>query len=372
MNFEFSEEQSAIGELAQSIFRDHCDDDRIREIYESGDIFDERLWQSLAETGLLAAALPETCGGSGLGMLDLGLILEAQGATLGAVPFWRHQIASLAIASFGSDALKNAHLPKLINGSAIASLWNESSQRSALQAKQSSNGWSLSGTAHHVVLDARTKLVLVIATLPDGRDQLFVVPTDAPALDAVRGTSSNDESVADLTFNDVEVSADALLACPDAVEWLELRCCLAIAALQLGVTGEALQRAALYVSERHQFGRPIGSFQAVAMRMAEAYIQLELLRTAQWQLAWRLDEGLPAMASARIAKFQASEAGHIIGHTAQHYHGGIGADLTYPVHRFFLWASALDLASGGAEMQLGELARLGLPEVVGFEQCLSQ
>ncbi len=372
MDFEFSEDQSAIGELAQSIFRDHCDDDRIREIYQSGDVFDERLWQSLADTGLLAATLPESCGGSGLGMLEFGLILEAQGAALGAVPFWRHQIASLAIASFGSAALKEKHLARLIEGSTIATLWNDSGAGPALQARSSSDGWSLSGTAPHVVLDKRVKLMLLAATLPDGRDQLFVISIDAPGLDFVRGTSTNDESIADVRFNDVEVGADALLDCPDALEWLDQRCCLAIAALQLGVTGEGLKRAALYASERHQFGRPIGSFQAVAMRMAEAYIQLELLRTAQWQVAWRLDEGLPAIAAAKIAKYQASEAGHIVGHTAQHYHGGVGADLTYPVHRFFLWASALDIAGGSAETQLGELSRLGLPQVVGFEQCLSR
>jgi 3-oxocholest-4-en-26-oyl-CoA dehydrogenase beta subunit len=95
-------------------------------------------------------------------------------------------------------------------------------------------------------------------------------------------------------------------------------------------------------------------------------IELELLRTAQWQLGWRLDNGLSAAAAACVAKYQTSEAGHIIGHTAQHYHGGVGADLTYPVHRFFLWATALDLANGGAEEHLACLGTT-LPERVGFE-----
>lgn len=99
--------------------------------------------------------------------------------------------------------------------------------------------------------------------------------------------------------------------------------------------------------------------------MAGAYTEVELLRGAVWQLAWRLDAGLPAAAAARVAKFQAASAGHLVGHTAQHYHGGIGADLTYPAHRYFLWARALEMTGGGAEAQLARLGAAPLPRFEG-------
>ena len=164
------------------------------------------------------------------------------------------------------------------------------------------------------------------------------------------------QSVSDLTFDNVVVPTDSDLA-PAALEWIEPRVALCIASLQLGALVEALQRAADYVSERHQFGRPLGSFQALAVRAADAYIEVELLRSAQWQLAWRLDQGLSATAAAHVAKHHASKAGFIVGHTVQHFHGGVGADLRYPIHRFYLKSQALAAIGGGAEAQLARIGR---------------
>ena len=369
MDFGLNEQQQAVADLAERIFLDHGDDDRIRRIYESGDVFDADLWRSLAETGLLGAIVPEADGGAGLGMMEFGLILEAQGTRLGAVPLWRHSLAALAIASFGTVALKHQQLAGLIDGSRIASLWSGGGTTPSVTATPQRNGWVLSGTAEAAILDRRTSLLLVLATVPGGGSALFAVPCDDPALSMTWGTMTNHETAADMRFDGLELSGEARLDVNDAAGWLAVRSAQAISALQLGVVAQALTRAAAYVGEREQFGRQIGSFQAVAMRMADASIHLELLRTAQWQLGWRLDHGLPARAAACVASYQASEAGHIIGHTAQHYHGGTGADLTYPVHRFFLWATALDLANGGAQAQLESLGGM-LPERVGFEECV--
>jgi len=370
MEFEFSEDQSAIVNLAQSVFTGHCTDARIRQVYESGDVFDPELWQSLAETGLLSAILPEKAGGSGLGMIEFGLLLEAQGTAVAPVPLWRHQLAALAIGSFGSEILQQTFMSGLADGTIFASIWTDAGEMPSVRAVASSGGWVLDGLAECVVVDRRTELLLMPALRDDGRYSLFAVPLKQSGVAVASGLGTNNETLADIQFTTVQLEATALLNCPDPYEWLEVRSCLAITALQLGVTAEALRRGAEYVGNRQQFGRPIGSFQGVAIRMSEAYIQLELLRTAQWQLAWQIDRGLPAMQAARLAKFQASEAGHIIGHTVQHYHGGTGADLTYPIHRYFLWCTALDLAGGGAEQQLQAIVRSGLPETVGFETCL--
>ena len=171
-----------------------------------------------------------------------------------------------------------------------------------------------------------------------------------------RGLLTDFQPVCDLAFDNAEVPADSDLG-EAALEWLEPRIALCISALQLGVLAEALKRAAAYVSERHQFGRPLGSFQAIAVRAADAYIEVELLRSALWQLAWRLDYGLPAIAAARVCKHQASQAGHLVSHTAQHFHGGVGADLQYPIHRFYLKSRALEMTGGCGEAQLARIGR---------------
>jgi alkylation response protein AidB-like acyl-CoA dehydrogenase len=372
MEFEFNEDQHALANLAQTVFTGHCSDARIRQVYESGDAFDPELWKSLAETGLLSAILPTKAGGSGLGMIEFGLLLEAQGAAVAPVPLWRHQLAALAILNFGTEALKQATMSGLVDGTMFASVWTDAGETPSLQAVASGDGWVLDGLAECVVIDDRTELLLLPVRRDDGSYALVAAPVDLPGVAIATGLGTNYEPLVDIQFTGVKLEAAALLSCAEAYEWLEVRSCLAVAALQLGITAEALRRGAEYLGTREQFGRPIGSFQGVAIRMAEAYIQLELLRTAQWQLAWQIDQELPAMHAAHLAKFQASEAGHIIGHTVQHYHGGIGADLTYPIHRYFLWCTALDLSGGGAEKQLQALGSYGLPETVGFETCLKK
>lgn len=369
MEFEFSEDHRAVAALAETIFRDHGGDEHIGRIYAEEEPFDDSLWKSLAEAGFLAATLPVESGGSGLGMLDFGLLLEHQGATIAAAPLWRHSLAALAIASFGDEALKQQLLPALCDGSAIASMSTEPDSWTSVSAIPSGDGWALTGTAGTVTMNRRTETLILPAMLPGKGIGMFVVPPKDPAIKTAWGVATNFETVADLTFDNFELTGDSLLDCEDPVGWLTPRAALAVAALQLGVTSEALTRTAAYVGEREQFGRAIGTFQAVAMRMADAYMQLELLRTAQWQLAWRLDEGLPAQAAARVAKFQAGEAGHVIGHAAQHYHGGVGADTSYPIHRFFLWSKALDLAGGGSEWQIDALAQ-NLPDHIGSDESM--
>ena len=132
----------------------------------------------------------------------------------------------------------------------------------------------------------------------------------------------------------------------------------AIAAVQLGVCEEALRRAAEYSSARSQFGKPLSTFQGVALRAADAYIDTEALRSTVWQAAWRIDQGLDATSEALVAKWWACEAGHRVVHAAQHLHGGIGADVDYPQHRWFLWGTQLQDTLGGsgrANARLGQV-----------------
>ena len=128
------------------------------------------------------------------------------------------------------------------------------------------------------------------------------------------------------------------------------------------MTERALELTAEYAKTREQFGRPIGAFQAVAQRLADAYIDVEAIRLTLWQAAWRLEAGLPAEAEIATAKFWAAEGGHRVAHTAVHVHGGVGIDVSHPIHRYFAAAKRHEFALGGATAQL---LRLGDVLVAG-------
>ena len=139
-------------------------------------------------------------------------------------------------------------------------------------------------------------------------------------------------------------------------DWLVSRGTVGLCAMQAGVLERALELTAEYARNRVQFGRPIGSFQAVTQRLADAYIDVEAVRLTMWQAAWLLASGgegeRAAGTAVATAKFWAADAGHRVAHTAVHVHGGLGIDMSYPVHRYFVAAKHHEFALGGATAQL--------------------
>ncbi len=131
---------------------------------------------------------------------------------------------------------------------------------------------------------------------------------------------------------------------------------IGLCALQVGVCEAALARTAAYLNTRNQFGRPLSTFQGTMLKAADAAIDIEAMRVTWQNAAWRFDTGRGVADAARVAKWQASERGQRAVHTTQHLHGGMGADITYPIHRYFLWGKQIELLLGGPSAQL---ARLG-------------
>ena len=355
MEFSFSEDQRAVADLAADVFSAHGSDDYNAKFAESEQSFDAQLWEQVVQTGLVNLVLSTDGGGSGLGMTELGLVLEQQGKHLAVAPLWQHQLVSLAIETHGSAQLRLSVLPAMASGEKMAALATELEHCASLQAMRSADGWVLSGNLDAVLLDDAHAWLLLAAATEQG-PRLFLVAASQDGMTKTSGALTDMQPLCDIAFDNVSLSDDSILDA-DAIAWLEPRMDLCITSLQLGVLTESLHRTAIYSNERHQFGRPIGSFQALAVRAADAYIEVELLRSAQWQLAWRLDNGLPATAAGRVAKHHAALAGHIVGHTAQHIHGGVGADLRYPIHRFYLKSQALAAIGGGAEEQLARIGR---------------
>ena len=373
MDFTLSEDQRAIADMADGLFTDFCTDEYQRDFDESGDTLMQGLWQTCIETGLHSLYIPESAGGSGLGMTELMLVLEAQGRGLGLVPLWRHQVAAAALAEFAPD-----HFADLLVAAAGAEqvLTLSAGDRSrstglALTATRNADGWLLNGIAHAVAGVAEASAAVVLVETVNGI-RPACIHFDLAGLKSVAGVLTQGESVADLEFDDVQLAAEAVLPTV-ATEWLESRAIAAQAALQLGVSQEQMRRTVEYVNERTQFERRIGQFQAVQMSMADCQVALEALRSALWQLCYRIDAGLPAPSEALATAWLACEAGHKIGHTAQHVHGGIGVDKTYPIHRFLYWSRALSLGLGGSRATLERLGDwLATHDTLGWKYDLNE
>ena len=355
MDFELTEEQLAIAEMAQSVFADYCTDDRLRQFDTRDQAYMEPLWQLCVETGLQALAIPENQGGTGLGMTELLCVLEAQGRALGQVPLWRHQLAAATLAQFADPAL-HAWAVEAAAGRTLLTLdlsGLNTAHGMTLHAQPVEGGWRLSGRVSALALAEQSQAALLLVNA-EGQPRLAFIELTAQGITHVPGRMTHGEAIADLQIVGLPITAQQLLPVA-ALEWLEPRSTAALAALQLGVSAEQIRRTVEYVTDRRQFDRSIGSFQAVQMSMANAHIALEALRSCLWQLCYRLDAGLPAPSEALATAWQACEAGHVIGHNAQHVHGGIGVDLTYPMHRFLYWSRALGSALGGSAASLERL-----------------
>lgn len=371
MDFSYSEEQEALRQLARRLFSARFTDDYRRVFVREGHPYDATLWAALARAGILGTAVATEAGGSGLGLTELALVLEEQGRTLAAVPLLATLLmGAMPLGKFGSAA-QRALLGRVVSGELLLSAALEETGGTdplipATTARAMAGGWRLSGVKTCVPYALEADYLLVSARTDSGATQLFVLGRGAAGTTLEPQRSTSGEPQAELTLNDVRVGererlgADSVAAAA-ALPWLIGRTQVALAALQLGVVEEALRRAAAHVSERHQFGRPLGSFQAVQHRLADCYIDTEALRSAYLAAAWALDQGLPARAEVLAAKWWAAQAGHRVTHAVQHVHGGLGADVEYPVHRFLLHAKQLEVALGGATASLAgigaELAR---------------
>jgi alkylation response protein AidB-like acyl-CoA dehydrogenase len=171
--------------------------------------------------------------------------------------------------------------------------------------------------------------------------------------------TTNRELHGELVLDGHRVGADQVLGSVDQgrsiVAWAVERINVAMAAIAVGCCAEATKMAAEYTSQREQFGRPLSTNQGVALRAADCYIDTDAMRLVQWQAAWRLDAGLPASEAVAVAKWWAAEGGQRVVHGTQHLHGGMGADIDYPVHRYFLWVKQLENTLGGGSWQLASL-----------------
>ena len=370
MDFSFNEEQEAVQELARQILGDACTHENLMALEndETGDSIDVALWKALGDANLIGVAIPEKDGGSELGFQAFLLLCEEAGRAAARVPLYASVVCTaMPIAEFGSDALKARFLPGLLAGDIMltAALQEEGSQdpaRPRTTATADGDAWVLEGEKVCVPALTRAEAMLVPARTADGQVGLFLVDPKAEGVEIQVGLGNHHERLGHVTLAGVRVSADDVLG--DVAEgaammtWLLDRARTTLCAQQVGNCEEALRQTAEFTSTRKQFGREIGAFQGVSLRAADAYIDIECMRSTLWLAGWRLEEGLPAAKEVAAAKWWACEGASRVVHTTQHLHGGTGSDVEYPIHRFFLWQRSIELELGGAGVQLERLGHL--------------
>jgi len=367
MDFSFSEEQTMLRDLAREILAAEVTPELLKQIEAGGDWFHAGLWTELAGANLLGVAVPEEHGGMGFGLIELCVLLEEVGRAVAPLPVLPSLVlGGLPISSDGSDEQKARWLSPLARGeivltAALDDAGSEDVLAPATRARRDGVDFVLDGAKRFVPSAGRAARILVPAAGEDGLSILLVDPA-APGVELSPRRMTHRETVFDLRLTGVRVPATERLGGRGADAAPMLRrlvdgALVATCALQLGVSGRALEMTAGYAREREQFGQAIGAFQAVQHRLADGYIDLESMRWTLWQAAFRIAEGLDASREAMVAKFWAAEGGSRIASTAQHVHAGHGVDLDYGIHRHFIWTKALELSLGSATPQLVRLGR---------------
>jgi acyl-CoA dehydrogenase len=342
VDFTFDETQDAVRDLAAQIFGGQSTVERVKEVEASDDRVDRKLWSELAKADLLGLVLPEADGGGGLGMVELALVLREQGRVVAPVPLLPTVLAARAIAEFGTAEQKARWLPGVIAGDVLLSLALD--RHPATPPVAAADG-RLTGSVLSVPYGHVADRVLVATDAG-----VFLV--DPAAANRQVAEATDRSKVAHLTFAGAPAEQ---LGDDRTLSWLLDRYRTGLAAIQVGVCEAALEMTATYTSSRQQFGRPLSTNQGVALRAADAFIDIRAIDATLWQAAWRLDEGLDATRAAMVAKWWASDGGQRVVHATQHLHGGMGADIDYPIHRYFLWGKTIEQTLGGPSQQLAAL-----------------
>ena len=362
MQFELDEDLREAAQLAGEVFAQMAGTVRVRDVESREGGHDAELWSVLAETGILGLALPEEHGGSGLGMLGLVAVLEQQGRRVAPVPFASAvAMAALPLAAWGTAAQQERWLPGFLAGTEliVGAIDAGVDGDNAVRAERDGAGWRLSGTLAAVPGAAEAAAVLVPAMTDNGVIAVLL-PTDREGVTREGVSMTNHGAAAALGLDAVQIQADEVLEGGGAaIRQARMLGRIALAAVQAGVCEEAIAITAAYTSERIQFNRPLSANQAVSARAADAYLDAERIKLTTRRAAWlvdRNDDG--AEAASLVASWWAARGGLRVVHATQHLHGGMGADIDYPIHRYFLWGRQNAYSLGTAPALMAELGSM--------------
>jgi len=371
-----TEEQEMLRDSARRYLAEQAPVAHLRRLRDSNDAtgFSRDLWRGLAEMGFAGVLVPEQFGGVGLGHVEAGVLLEEMGRTLTPSPFFATAVlVAAALRDAGSAAQRQEHLPRIAAAQAVAALAIDESakhrpDRIALAATRQANGFRLNGAKTFVVDGHVADLLVVAGRTAGGVDErkgvtLFLVDAKAAGLGIVRTSMVDSRNAARLSFANVDVTADAVLGEVDEGAALLDRVLSVgrsgLAAELIGAGTEVFGRTMDYLKQRKQFGRLIGEFQALQHRAAQAYVDLELARSAALKALQTLDES-PASAGpiAALAKAKAGQAAKLAAQEAVQMHGGMGMTDELDIGLFMKRIRVAQELFGDGQFHTDQLARL--------------
>jgi alkylation response protein AidB-like acyl-CoA dehydrogenase len=370
MNFAFTEEQEQLRQFVRQFLEEKSSEDAVREQMETEQGYDQAVWSQMSEQmGLPGLIVPEEFGGQGYSFVELGVVLEEMGRRLLCAPFFSGVLATSALLHSGDDDAKKAHLPGIASGETVATLafteesgrWDEAGI--AMEAAAGGDGHTLTGVKSFVI-DGHTADLLIVAARTAEGVSLFTVAGDASGLTReALATMDQTRKQAKVTFD----ATPATLLGTAGQGWEVLSTVLdlgavALAAEQVGGAQFVLEMAVQYAKDRVQFGRPIGSFQAIKHKCADMLLEVESAKSAAYYGLWcaaEMNDELPSVAS--LAKSYCSEAYfHAAAENIQ-IHGGIGFTWEHPAHLYFKRAKSSELLFGDPSYHRELLAqRIGL------------
>ncbi|MCC8983186.1 acyl-CoA dehydrogenase family protein [Bradyrhizobium acaciae] len=369
-----TEEQSMLRESARGLISDKAPVAHLRGLRDSKDAtgFSRDLWKTFAEMGFSGLLVPDQFGGSGLGCVEAGIVMEEIGRTLMPSPFLSTSVlAASALSRGGSEAQKAQHLPKIADGSLLAALAIDEGAKhrplqTKLQATRAGNGFKLSGDKAFVV-DGHTADLLIVAARSAGSAgdknglTLFLVDPKARGIAVERTAMVDSHNAARIVFDNVEVNADSVLGEVDqGLGLLEGVLNIgrgAVASEMVGLSDEVFGRTVAYLKERKQFGKAIGEFQALQHRAAELYIDIEITRAAVLKALQALDTDIGKAATAvAVAKARAGTTATLAVQEGVQMHGGMGMTDQFDIGFFMKRARVCQELFGDSNYHTDQLA----------------
>jgi alkylation response protein AidB-like acyl-CoA dehydrogenase len=356
MNFAFSEEQEELRRIVRQFLETKSPESEVRRLMETTEGYDAAVWSQMAnELGLQSLIIPEEYGGQGFNYVELTVVLEEMGRALLCAPYFSSVVlAGNTLMHSGDDAAKKEYLPGIASGDTVATLaftepsgqWDEAGI--TMKATKAGDGYTLTGTKMFV-LDGHTANLILVAARTEAGVTLFAVDADAAGLTRTPlATMDQTRKQAKLEFADTP----ARLVGTDGAGWTTMDrvldlAAVALAAEQVGGAQKVLEMAVEYAKVRVQFGRPIGSFQAIKHKCADMLLEVESAKSAAYYAGWcasELNDELPSVAC--LAKAYCSEAYfHATAENIQ-IHGGIGFTWEHPAHLYFKRAKSSELLFG--------------------------
>jgi alkylation response protein AidB-like acyl-CoA dehydrogenase len=370
MNLDYTVEQDELVDLARNVLGD-LDTAMLKQQMESGEpAHSKELWRALADCGLLGLPFDPKVDGSGGTLFDLGLVFREMGRAVAPTTFASTMSAALLIDRLGSSAQRDQLLRRICTGEVVATIASSEEASDARLdltetcATPSGDGWELNGTKAFVENAEVSEFVIATAFARRATStvELFVVPMATAGVSVQRSRTLGQDIQNIVTFAGVRLPDDARLGVetPEPAADVFLQCRRTMDALytmeMLGIAERVLEMTAAYVTERHQFGRPIGSFQAVQHAIADMAIAVTSGSPAAHRAAWHVSQGQSAVDEVAIANYWLGRACVDVTLAAHQLHGGIGFSLESVLYLYSQRAKVLELQCGSRGRQLESLA----------------